>query len=179
MKRLFTYVALYLILSSCMAKAQQIEKIQRKENKLLVGDLSKLRGFNLKKIEIRKLSREYKKAQKLNIDIDYGISTSETNLISLSKLADTMAEIATEHNIRAMVTFETIPNSGASIKYQTIAERLRNEPPRTIDQLSNTAASIPVGYYYIWSERNGVPRSNQNVFYEIIENKTIQIPETK
>jgi hypothetical protein len=65
------------------------------------------------------------------------------------------------------VTIATSSGNGASVKYQTLGQRKRNEPPTTAKGLTVAVESMYIGMYHIWSERSGSPTSNRDDQFDI------------
>lgn len=73
------------------------------------------------------------------------------------------------YNVVSSLSIDSKPKSGALIKYQTVGERKRNEPPLTANQLTKCKTTFPIGRYYIWAERNGKKTSDENKTFEIVK----------
>lgn len=82
--------------------------------------------------------------------------------LELADITDTVYTAAKERRIESMVNIKTFPETGAAIRYQTYGQRCRGEEPMTANDLSACDERLIIGWYYIWSERNGKPTSNQN-----------------
>jgi len=52
---------------------------------------------------------------------------------------------------------------GAKVKYQTVFNRLKKtEPAECNNPTNNCINQWPLGYYYVWTERNNKPTSDKN-----------------
>jgi hypothetical protein len=69
---------------------------------------------------------------------------------------------------KSVVSISTSRGPGASIKYQTIGERARSEPPITAKGLTQLTESMLIGMYYIWSERGGKPTSDKDARFSLV-----------
>jgi hypothetical protein len=70
-----------------------------------------------------------------------------------ARLWQLITERAAKASLRSEVHVETTGGPGASVRYQTIAERLSREEPHEMKQLTPVTESLPIGNYYIWSVR--------------------------
>jgi hypothetical protein len=88
--------------------------------------------------------------------------------------ADNLSKQMSVSGIRSTVRALT-PTPGARIRYRLVTE----QNPSSFAQLSNNAsASLPIGIYHFWAERNGVPTSDQSeTFRVILPEVTIDIEE--
>ena len=85
--------------------------------------------------------------------------------------SDAVTFEATKYNITSSLTVVSLPKSGATIKYQTVGKRYRNEDPVTAGQTTTCTETVPIGLYYIWAERGGKPTSDRNSVYHIINSQ--------
>ena len=100
---------------------------------------------------------------------------TEENWIDVS---DEIALLAFEYGVESEVVIMTIPNDGATIKYQTEGQRERNLSPLTAKQLTPCTEIMPIGIYYVWSERNEKPTCDLDNQYLITEvRQEVQIHE--
>ena len=54
-------------------------------------------------------------------------------------------------------------NPGAKVKYQTVYSRIKkSEPLETNNPTNNCINQLPLGYYYVWTERGNNPTSDKN-----------------
>jgi hypothetical protein len=60
---------------------------------------------------------------------------------------------------------------GARVKIQTLGQRERKEPPRTLKKQTTCTEKIPIGRYYIWAERDGRPTSDDDLIFSVVEKK--------
>lgn len=87
----------------------------------------------------------------------------------LEKVQDFLSTL----DLDSKVTFRTIPADGAYIAYQLIT----SDKLEGVDNPTKTEATIPVGIYYIWSERGGLRTSDRLLKTIIRERLRITIPE--
>jgi hypothetical protein len=71
-----------------------------------------------------------------------------------ARLWQLITERAGKSSLRSAVRIETTRGVGASVRYQTIAERLTKGDAHEMKQLTPTTESLPIGSYYIWSVRD-------------------------
>lgn len=83
-------------------------------------------------------------------------------------VSDAVTFEATKYKITSSLTIVSLPKSGATIKYQTGGKRYRNENPLTAAQTTTCTETVPIGLYYIWTERDGKSTSDRNNFYHVI-----------
>lgn len=88
-------------------------------------------------------------------------------------LTRTITEIAADNDAKARVTYQSRPPN-LTLHYQTIDERAAGARPRQFNLPSNNTERLAFGWYYIWYEVNGVPKSDKNRIY-YIENKEVAI----
>jgi hypothetical protein len=94
--------------------------------------------------------------------------------------ADRMGEVARHQHVMANVTIRTDPRPGAKIKYQTVGQRDRGETPTTAGDLTTCTETMVIGWYHIWSERQGVGTSDSNCVYEIVRrNVSVTLEESR
>lgn len=92
--------------------------------------------------------------------------------------ADAVTFTATKYRVVSDVTIMTLPNDSATIKYQTVGQRERDEPPITAKELTTCVETLPIGIYHIWAERKGKIISNADHMYEIVKlEEKVQINE--
>src|SRR5690348_16141445 len=87
------------------------------------------------------------------------------------KLADAINLAAVKAETKSSVTIASSGGSGATVKYQTLAQRLRNETPTTARTSTVANESMYIGAYYIWSVREGKPTSDIDAQYQIARTK--------
>jgi hypothetical protein len=76
------------------------------------------------------------------------------------------------------VTVTTPKAPGATVKYQTIGERDRRQPPITANGLTSLHQELPIGIYFIWSERSGKTTSDKEARFVIVKkSETVVLPE--
>lgn len=78
----------------------------------------------------------------------------------LIQLAGAITLVALRKEINSTVKISS-STPGATIKYQTLFERSKNLEPMTAKQLTRCIETMPIGYYYIWSERDGKATSDK------------------
>lgn len=99
---------------------------------------------------------------------------------SFIEVSEKITSFAALSGVWSSVTISSASNgnlaSGATIKYQTLSERSGGNEPTTAKAPTICNEVIPIGYYYIWSERQGKATSEKNNKYRIIapeENITV------
>lgn len=90
---------------------------------------------------------------------------------NLAIASETVTFIASKYNIRSMLTVVSLPQGGATIKYQTVGQRERKEAPTTAKQVTTCVETIPIGRYHIWTERGKKQTSDSSKIYEIINSE--------
>jgi hypothetical protein len=70
-------------------------------------------------------------------------------------LTDAIKKNAKIYSVKSTVEFKTQPSDGATIKYQSIGEHKRREPPFSAGT-SNCKQILDIGYYVIWAERDDI-----------------------
>lgn len=85
--------------------------------------------------------------------------------------SDAVTFEAAKYNITSNLTVVSLPQSGATIKYQTVGKRYRNEVPVTAGGTTTCQETVPIGLYYIWAERGGEPTSDRNNLYHVINSQ--------
>jgi len=85
------------------------------------------------------------------------------------KASEAVTFSASKYSIRSEVTIVSLPQNGATIKYQTVGQRERREAPMTAKQITACMEIVPIGRYHIWSERDGRPTSDTDRIYELIK----------
>lgn len=81
-----------------------------------------------------------------------------------------MTDQARAKRIVSRVTVSASKGDGASVYYQTVADRLAGRNVLLMKNLTTAREDLPIGYYYIWAERDGVATSPKtNPPYEIVK----------
>lgn len=91
---------------------------------------------------------------------------------ALERVAEAMAETGLTSDVR----FQTMKD-GARVKYRLIS---RSAPEEALESTNRSRVpNLPIGYYYIWTERNGTPTSDTKRRLAIVEASPppIDIPE--
>lgn len=99
------------------------------------------------------------KAELEQLSKQWQADPSAENLMALS---DRVAAISCEQNIFANPFWNTRPNHGANLYYQSIGERNRGGPITPITNPTQTQQPICLGIYYVWAVRNGKVTSNKD-----------------
>lgn len=86
-----------------------------------------------------------------------------------AEVSDSVTMAAAERRVESAVAIRTHPNDKATIKYQTYGQRLRGESPMTAKELTPCKENMAIGWYYIWSERQGARTSEDDNLYEILK----------
>jgi hypothetical protein len=71
-----------------------------------------------------------------------------------ARLWQMVTERAAGSSLRSAVSVDSTRGMGATVRYQTIAERLAKGDVHEMKQLTPVTESLPIGSYYIWSMRN-------------------------
>ncbi len=87
------------------------------------------------------------------------------------EVTDAVYMAAKGSDAKSDVTIATSRGNGATVKYQTLGQRKRNEKPTTAKGLTVTVEPMYIGMYHIWSERGGSPTSNKDDQFDIAEPK--------
>ena len=126
-------------------------------------------GIETTSPRFKKAGASDRELQSLNAANDKAKQTGSPNDVAAA--ADQQTQLAIKYGIRVKVLLKTI-QAGATVKYQTLGERIRKEPAHTVGDPTNTNATLPLGYYYIWAERKQKPTSDIESFYTVQENPT-------
>jgi len=86
-------------------------------------------------------------------------------------LTEAIYGAAKNSDVKSDVTIATSRGSGATVKYQTLGQRQRNEPATTAKRLTEVIESMYLGMYYIWSERAGTTTSDRSAQFDIADVK--------
>ena len=86
-------------------------------------------------------------------------------------LTEAIYGAAKNSDVKSDVTISTSRGNGATVKYQTLGQRQRNEPPTTAKSLTEVIESMYLGMYHIWSERSGTTTSDKNARFDIADVK--------
>lgn len=144
-------------------------EIAANENFNLLANEKKLAFENLLSIqkgrnEIGEMIKVYQSSAKQN-------GSKKTELFQ--SLADRITLAANKNSIQSQVTFKSInaasqrETSGAIVKFQTSGQRERAEQAMSLNEPIKTVQAIPIGYYYIWTERVNRPTSDQSRIFII------------
>ena len=83
------------------------------------------------------------------------------------KVTEAVYMASKKSDSKSEVTISTFGGEGASIKYQTLGQRIRNETPTNAKGLTVTTEKMYIGMYHIWSERDGSPTSSKDDKFDI------------
>lgn len=72
------------------------------------------------------------------------------------------------YNVESLLSIDSKPKSGATVKYQTARSKMRNEPPVSANQLTRCKTTVAIGCYHIWTERNGKKTSDDDQIFTIV-----------
>jgi hypothetical protein len=86
-------------------------------------------------------------------------------------LTEAVYDVARKLDTKSSVTINSSAGPGATVKYQTLGERKRNETPTTAKTPTEAHEAMYIGTYHIWSERRGKPTSDKNAQYQIANEK--------
>jgi hypothetical protein len=95
---------------------------------------------------------------------EWRASGSQSDFITLT---DAISAAALKNDVKSDVTINASRGTGASVKYQTLGQRQRNEPPTTAKSLTEVVESMVLGMYHIWTERGGKETSDRNAQFDI------------
>jgi O6-methylguanine-DNA--protein-cysteine methyltransferase len=126
-------------------------------------------GIENTSLRLKKAGASDGELQSLSVANEKAKQTGSLN--DLAAAADRETQLAEKYGARVKVILKTI-QSGATVKYQTLGERIRKEPAHTVGDPTNTNATLPLGFYYIWAERKQKPTSDIESFYTVQENPT-------
>ncbi len=91
----------------------------------------------------------------------------------LTIISEAVTFTAAKYRINSALTVVSRPSNGATVKYQTMGKRDRHETPITAGQATKCTETVPIGLYYIWTERGGKKTSDPNNIYQVIEAQQI------
>jgi hypothetical protein len=83
-------------------------------------------------------------------------------------LTEDVTRVAKQNRVTSNVDFQT-PNTGARVRYQTLGQRDRKEPATLAKCPTACTESLPIGIYYVWSERNGRDTSNRDELFRLVQ----------
>jgi hypothetical protein len=160
-------------LVACQARIDQLTsmEIAANENFNLLANEKKVAYENLLGIQkgrndIGEMIKIYQSCAKEN---------GPQKIEMLHSLAERITSAANQNSIESQVTFKSIKATsqkatrGAIVKFQTIRQRERSEQAMSLNEPIETVQAIPIGYYYIWTERVNRPTSDQNRRFIITE----------
>ncbi len=84
------------------------------------------------------------------------------------ELLEAVTKVARRYDVTSVVSLKT-KAPGARVFFQTLGQRERSEQATAASQLTNCIQRIPIGYYYIWSERRNRATSNRNQFFRVVD----------
>lgn len=92
----------------------------------------------------------------------------EPSELMWTAFAGEVTKLARSTGVESRVTWKTAPHSGAVVYYQTQDDRRRNLRPMSISNPTETIQSVPIGYYYVWSQRGPIPTSSRERLFRIV-----------
>lgn len=93
-------------------------------------------------------------------------------------ITNAIYSISKSNDVKSIVTISTYPNDKATIKYQTVGQRDQGVSPTTAKELTKCKEEMYVGFYYIWSEREGEATSDKDEQRKIVaEREEVEIKE--
>lgn len=117
--------------------------------------------------------------QTLNQKFSRQIQTTET--AAQGRVVDSAQQVTNEARARGVTSQVRVKttNPGAVAHFQTLGERVRSQPGITAGQLTSDGEEpVPIGIYYVWTERKAAATSDKDRQVTIIEEKrTIEIAE--
>ena len=156
MKKYVLSIGCCFLFFSCIIQSQEYDEYVLFVRKAI----ERFEELNVPEEEIRLLRQ--------NLDICISAYLDEEKWI---KLSEEVYLISKRNEIKSKVTIFTIPEDKATIKYQTVEQRVKEEHPTTAKELTTCVEEMNYGYYYIWSERYGEVTSDINSKYKIINDK--------
>jgi hypothetical protein len=123
--------------------------------------------------QVRVIFRDVENSkQELSLKFSSSMQPSENS--AYSKVTDQVQSVtnyAESAGVRSTVHVRTT-NPGALAHFQTLGQRLRAEPGITAGQTTNDGEqSLPIGMYFVWTERSGRVTSDVNRQVMITEEK--------
>jgi len=97
------------------------------------------------------------------------LAGQQATVEEIRQAIEQFATTAKSLNLTSDVTFVT-DKPGATVRYQTVGQRERNETPVTANNLTNSHESLYFGLYYVWTERAGRVTSDKNAMRRISQN---------
>jgi hypothetical protein len=86
-----------------------------------------------------------------------------------SALTATVSEVAARSRATCKVKFQSRPQSGVTLRYQLFDDRLKGNAPKVVNNPTETTEDLNIGLYYVWYESNGVPRSDPDRQYPLVQ----------
>jgi hypothetical protein len=77
----------------------------------------------------------------------------EVEQAAWSTLTQAINTAAERKDIMSKVTFESLPETGATVQYQTEDERRGKVRPTTVNEKTRAVQEMHIGYYFIWAAR--------------------------
>jgi hypothetical protein len=109
-----------------------------------------------------------------SLDVDWRKNKSED---LFEQLAGAIYLVGVRLDVTSNVTI-TSTTPQAIVRYETVFERRRGLSPLTAKHPTKCTETMPIGYYYIWSERDGKPTSDANSkFYIKDKEEEVQLVE--
>jgi hypothetical protein len=93
------------------------------------------------------------------------------------EFTERITRLSLEKGVFFTVTFAT-DKEGAKVKYQTVFDRVNKRPPLEANNPTNRCVNkLPMGYYYVWCERDGKPTSDTEKKIYVYNKDTIVLVE--
>jgi hypothetical protein len=97
--------------------------------------------------------------------VDFRTGPKKVDKVAASDLVYNYARAS---DTRSRVEISTSKGNGATIRYQTLGQRVRNETPTTAKGLTALTEQMYIGRYYIWAVRSDRITSDSNSEFEIV-----------
>jgi hypothetical protein len=156
-----------LLLSSCLIASQvyaQPDTMATAKRSEYVKTLPSLLTGNVPAATLEKVSKKADTWKRTKSDKDWIEFTDAVhNAAATSATKYEAATSATKYEVE----ISTSGGKGASVKYQTLGERVRGSQPTTAKGLTTLKEQIFIGMYHIWSERQGRATSKIDAQYAI------------
>ncbi len=93
------------------------------------------------------------------------------------QMIEQATNLSQRYHVYSQVTVKT-KSPGARVKFQTLGERERRSPDLSSTRLTDLVQRLPIGVYYVWTERNGKATSmKEQIFFIVDKEVSIDIEE--
>lgn len=95
----------------------------------------------------------------------------------IAGLLDQTTAYATERGVTSLLKVIT-PKPGAVVWLQSLGERIRSQKGKSLSELTSLQQAVPIGYYFIYTERNGIVTSDKDRQIAVMDPEVkVEIPE--